>query len=282
MQAVDRQIGGQAEVFFQPAKVGGHQFLQRITLDQVVGPLKGVLPLLRQIQHQDRLVDLHPLHTQLRQALEDLAVQRQQAVEQIKLVKVAALGLAQPQVRQRANHHRLDGVPEVAGFLDFFEQLVPSEVELLIDTELRHQVVIVGIEPLGHLLGVSAGAARIADATGHAEQRLQRGLAIGRTETLRDHAKHQRVSQHLVVPGEITGGQQLDAGLFLQVPMGLAQVTPHGAQAGLIKLALPERFLRFFQFTIASNARKSEGMSDCHDFLSPMSVSMAVIVGRWR
>jgi len=156
-------------------------------------------------------------------------------------------------------------VPQVERFLDLFEQLVPRQVELLIDAELRHQIVIVGIETLGHLLGMGTAAAAVTDATGHGEQGMQSGLAIGRAEPLRDHAEHQRVGQHLVVPGKITHRQQFDAGLLLQRPVGAAQITANGAQAGFVKLTLPERFLRFFQFTIASNAWKPEGMSDCHD-----------------
>jgi len=86
------------------------------------------------------------------------------------------------------------------------------------------------------------------------------------------------MSQDLVVPGEITGRQQLDAGLLLQRPVSFAQATANGAQAGFVEFALPERFLRFFQFTIASNARKSQGMSDCHDLQLQCRYLMAAIV----
>ena len=265
MQAIHRKVGSQAKVFFQAAEVSGHQFFQRVALDQVIGALKSVLPVLGQIERQDWLVDLHPLNAQFGQALEYLAIQRQQSLEQVELVEVSALGLAQPQIGQRADHHGLDAVPQVEGFLDLFEELVPRQVELLIDAELRHQVVIVGVEPLGHLLGMGTAAAAVTDATGHGEQGMQRGLAIRRAEPLRDHTEHQRMGQHLVVPGEITDRQQVDTGLLLQRPVGAAQITANGAQAGFVELTLPERFLRFFQFTIASNAWKPEGMSDCHD-----------------
>ena len=154
MQAIHRKVGSQAKVFFQAAEVSGHQFFQRVALDQVIGALESVLPILRQIERQDWLVDLHPLNAQFGQALEYLAIQRQQSLEQVEPVEVSALGLAQPQIGQRADHHGLDAVPQVEGFLDLFEELVPRQVELLIDAELRHQVVIVGVEPLGHLLGV--------------------------------------------------------------------------------------------------------------------------------
>ncbi|VVN44921.1 hypothetical protein PS663_05719 [Pseudomonas fluorescens] len=265
VQAINRQVGGKTEVFFQPTKVGSHQLFQGVALDQVVGALKRVFPFLRQVEHQDGLVDLYPLHTQVSQALEDLPVQRQQAFQQVKLVEVATLGLAQPQVGQWTNDDGLDVMPQVAGFLHFLEQLVPPQVEVLVSAEFGHQVVVVGIEPLGHFLCVGTTAAAVADAARHAEQRVQGGVAIGWTETLRNHAEHQRVGKHLVVPGKITGRQQFDTRVLLQRPVGLAQFTANGTQTGFVELAFPERFLRFFQFAIASNARKSEGMSDCHD-----------------
>src|SRR5471032_640088 len=166
VQTIDRQVGGQAEVFFQTTEVGGHELFQRVALDQVVGALKSVFPVLRQVQNQNRLVDLHPLNAQVSQALKDLAVQRQQAVKQVKLVEVDTLGLAQPQVGQRADDDRLDVVAQVTGFLDLFKQLLPTQVELLVSTEFRHQIVVVGIEPLGHFLGVGTAAAVVDDATG--------------------------------------------------------------------------------------------------------------------
>ncbi len=67
---------------------------------------------------------------------------------------------------------------------DFFEQLFPTELELLIDTEFRDQIVVVGVEPLGHFLSVRTAAAAVADTTGHTEQGLQGGFAVVRTETL--------------------------------------------------------------------------------------------------
>lgn len=148
-------------------------------------------------------------------------------------------------------------MPQGPGLLDLFEELLPAQLELLVGAEFRHQVVVVGVEPLGHFLGVGTAAAAVADATRHAEQGLQRGWAMLRTETPGNHAEHQGMGQNLVVPGEIAYGQQVDTGVFLQLPVSLAQITAHGAQAGFVEFALPERLLRFLQFTVAANARKS-------------------------
>ncbi len=190
MQSVHRQRRRQAEVILQSAKVGGDQLLQRGPLQQVVGALEGVLPVLRQVEGEDRLVDLHPLDALRRQTVEHLAVDRQEPFEQLELVERLALGLAQPEIGQRADQHRLDRIAERQRFFDFLEQLRPRQLELLFGAELRHQVVIVGIEPLGHLLGLAATAAAVRHATGHGEQRVQRRLAIGRAEALRHHAEH--------------------------------------------------------------------------------------------
>ena len=92
----------------------------------------------------------------------------------------------------------------------------------------------------------TAATTVVADATGHAEQGMQGrpGLAV-RPEALGDHAEGQRMGQHLVIPGEIADRQQLDAGILLYLPVGSAQLPTDGPQAGLVQLALPERFLGF-------------------------------------
>src|SRR5690606_8539502 len=87
VQAIHRQAGGQSQVVLQAAEVGGDQLLQRLLLQQVVNALEGVLPVLWKVEGKDRLVDLHPLHALGSQALEDLAIQRQQAVDQLQLVE---------------------------------------------------------------------------------------------------------------------------------------------------------------------------------------------------
>src|SRR5690606_17251946 len=168
----------------------------------------------------------HTLDAPGSQTLEDLAVERQQAFEQIKLVELAALALAQPQVGQWADQHRLEGMPQGLALLHLFEQLFPAQAELLIRADFGDQVVVVGIEPFGHLLRVSTAAAgALADAPRHAEQGVQAWLAAVNMEALGDHAEHQRVSQYLVVPGEIADRQQVDASLLLQLPVGSTQLT---------------------------------------------------------
>lgn len=164
---------------------------------------------------------------------------------------------------------------EFTGFCDFVEQLIPAELELLIGTEFGYKVVVVGVEPLGHFLGVCPAAATVTDTTRHAEQGLQSRLAIVWTKALRDHTEHQRMGQNLVVPSEVAHRQQLNPGLLLQVPMGFAQVTADGTQAGFIQFAFPERLLCFF----SSRSRPMRG--NPREWATAMSRNSNVFDGRY-
>ncbi|MNR56016.1 hypothetical protein D3C85_1765030 [compost metagenome] len=77
----------------QAAEVGRQQFFQRRVLKDVVSAFEGVFPFLRQVEGQDRFVDLHPLHALCSETTEDFAVDWQQAFQQIELVEVVAIAL---------------------------------------------------------------------------------------------------------------------------------------------------------------------------------------------
>ncbi|MCY1434570.1 hypothetical protein D9M71_506340 [compost metagenome] len=132
VQAIDRQVGGQAEVASKATEVGGDKLLQRCALKNVVDAFVGVFPVLRQVLGENRFIDLHPFNAQGSQAVEALVIQRQQAVEQLQLVEVVALGFTQPQVGQWADHHWFDCMAQGLGVLHFFEKLFPVQCELLV------------------------------------------------------------------------------------------------------------------------------------------------------
>ncbi|MNZ76744.1 hypothetical protein D3C78_952620 [compost metagenome] len=238
----------------------------------MVSAFEGIFPGLRQVQGQDRFIDLHPLHALGSEATKDFAINGQQALQQVEFVEVIAFGLAQPQVGQRADDHRFDVVPQGLGFFDFIEQLFPAQLELLVSAEFRDQVVIVGVEPLGQFLGVLrfavfTAAAGGGGATGHGEQRVegrQAAFVLGTVKTLGDHTEAQGMGQHLVVPGEVAHRQQINAGVLLQLPVPGSQFTANGVQRGLVEIALPIGFEGFFQFAVGANARKTEGVGQGH------------------
>ena len=101
-------------------------------------------------------------------------------------------------------------------------------------------------------------------ATGHAEQGIQVHVTGVLAETRRHRAEQAAPFQHLVIPGEIAHRQQLDAGVLLQLPVGGAQFTTYSPQAGLVQFALPVGLQGFFQFTVATDTRKTKGMGQGH------------------
>ena len=142
---------------------------------------------------------------------------------------------------------------------------------------------VVGVEPLGQLLGVLSlavltAAAGRRGATGHGKQRVegrQAALVTHTIEALGDHTEGQRVGQHLVVPGEVADRQQIDAGVLLQLPMFGAKLTANLIQGGLIEIAFPTGFEGFFQFTVGADARETQGVCHGHVECSPLRK-------RWR
>jgi len=75
-------------------------------------------------------------------------------------------------------------------------------------------------------------------------------------EAARNRAQQGQRAQHLVIPGKIADGDEIEAGIGLRLPVAGAQRGTGSAQCGLIGSALPERLLGKLQFAVSSNARK--------------------------
>ena len=159
VQARHGQVGGQIGVLLQRPKIGGEQQLGATAFEVVVRGVERVLPIGIQLGHQNRLVHLHPLHALRGQRVEQLRIDLQQARQQGELVGVI-LGLADRQIRDRADDHRLGPNALGLGLGQLFEQARGIELELGRRGEFRHDVVVVGVEPLGHLPRGHAAAAR--------------------------------------------------------------------------------------------------------------------------
>src|SRR5690606_15727450 len=111
-----------------------------------------------------------------------------------------------------------------------------GELELLVPAELGHQVVVVGVEPLGQLQGGHAPARPLPRAApGHGKVGLQAHRAPGPAEALRDGAHHTGHVQHVVIEGEVVGGDDVDPHLLLQLPVAQPQFL-----AGLEEVRLGE------------------------------------------
>ena len=129
--------------------------------------------------------------------------------------------------------------------------LVGGEAEILPRMQFGDDEVVIGVEPLGHLHGRgSIGAAR------HGEIKL---IGIGDAgKARRDGADQHRGIEHVVVKGEIIGGDDVDAGLVLEGPMAGAQCAGGGVERGGVAVALPVGFERPLELAVKADAGKAE------------------------
>ena len=313
MQPRHRKIRRQPGILFQRSEIRGQQHLDAHALEVVIGQVQRMLPVRRQLGHQNRLVDLHPFHPCIGQHLQQLGIHRQQPRQQRQTVQIGMrriTHLAQRQIADRPQQHRLGCHALRPGLGQLRQNPRRIQPEGRVGAKLRHDVVIVGVEPLGHLAGGHTGldimrAGRTAtgglvDGTfrqrGILPQRRSHGLAVLScrlgtrrrtpprhpevviqvitgiaTHPRRQVAQREAHVQHLVVEREIPHRHPVQTRLVL--PVTAAQL-----RADLLKrlargLAPPIGLQREFQFPPCANARKPQGMRACHDLLHALPIS---------
>ncbi len=216
-----------------------------------IGRSKGGTPGRVQFQRQDRLVDLHRFDAGKLQTLQQLLIAGQHLGQQIQLVRNARLDLALIQQRQRTDQRYFYAMAERTCFCNLIMQPVDAAIELHISAPFRHQIVIVGIEPLCHFhREVMLAAARQGEIVG------QRQLFRIKAEAAWNRAQQSQRAQYLVVPGKVADGHEIKAGIGLGLPVTGTQRGAGGAQYRCIGSALPERLLGKLQFAVSADARK--------------------------
>ena len=162
------------------------------------------------VEHEVRFVDLDPFGAQLGELGHDLGVDGGDRVEQA-LAVFEVFGL-------RADEHRLGGDAERLRLVEFVERLGAVELDVGGFVDFRHQIVVVGGEPLLHRQRGDVALVSLV-AAAHGEQRLL-GVREGESlVTLRDDVEQDRGVQHLVIVAEVVAGDEIDAGLCLQLPV---------------------------------------------------------------
>ncbi|MNM75770.1 hypothetical protein D3C81_875660 [compost metagenome] len=221
MQAFDRQRSGERQVVVQRTEVGGQQDVRARHLGQHrVGTHEGGARGVVQVLHQHRLIQLHPAGAQLLQFTQKLHVCTQQVVEQVQ--RVAAIGgLGQQQETDRAQQHRPRIDAQCAGFAVLGLRLVTTQFEHLIALQLGHQVVVIGVEPLGHLQRMQIHAIAL-QATGHGEVGIQRRMCGQLPIALRNRIEQHGGVEHVVVQAEVVARWHIHAGITLQLPVACA------------------------------------------------------------
>ena len=107
------------------------------------------------VEHEVRFVDLDPLRTQFGELGDDFGVHRGDRVDEA-LVVVELLGLriaGELEEGVRADEHRLGGDAERLRLVEFVERLGAVELDVGGGVDFRHEVVVVGGEPLLHRQG---------------------------------------------------------------------------------------------------------------------------------
>ncbi|MNT28724.1 hypothetical protein D3C72_1644320 [compost metagenome] len=151
------------------------------------------------------------------------------------------------------------------GFLDLLEQGLAGNTKGLARHQLRHDVVVVGIEPFGHFAS-GGGLARRRAATPHAEQRVQRHWLVVFLAEAGGHGAQQRAPfQNLVIPGEVAHGHELQAGRRLQLPVLGAQFAARFFQRFGSLLARPISLDSTLQFALRTDTGEPQIMNSSHE-----------------
>ena len=263
VDAINRQVVQEVEVVTEVAEVGGEQDFRRGAVQFVVRRFHRLTPVFVEGGDEAGFIHLHPFRARLCQFVQQLFVNRQQALQQGEAVAVV-LALAEPEIGHRADDDRLDAFhAERLCFFDLVEQALRVELEAGARVKFGDDVVIVAVEPFGHLASSYACALvnRAAAARG-AEKGVQ--LVAAFMGALRQVAEGDAHVQHMIVKGEIADRDVVKTGLVL--PVAGAQRFGDFLQFGGGGFAFPVGFLREFQFTFRADTRKAEVMDDSHGY----------------
>ncbi|MNS83844.1 hypothetical protein D3C72_1176470 [compost metagenome] len=282
VQAGHGQAACQAEVFFQRREIRGQQDIDTYLVQLPVGALEGAAPRGGQVQAQDRFVDLHPRHALLFQTVEQGAVDGQQLFQQGQAVEAVCLFLAQPQEGEGADQGRLDLVAQRLRLGHFRQQALASERKPGLRRQFGHQVMVIGVKPLGHFQRGSACcvcrvrvvAVRVLRMRAglctarHREIARQRRLLWRKAETGRFAAQQLDMVGHLVVKGEVAHGNVVEPCIALQRPVARAQLPARRFQRCFGQLAAPVAFQRQFQFARGADTGKAKNVGmNGHDVI---------------
>ncbi|OIQ76696.1 hypothetical protein GALL_416210 [mine drainage metagenome] len=280
VQAGNRQPASQVEVVFQRAEVSGHQQLEACCAllrakgagKLGIGGAHGVLPVGGQVEGQNGLVQLHPCGARGIQGTQDPHVGVKQRRQEREAVESLGAALAQPQPGQRAGQHRLGGQALFARQCQLVQQILRVGREAGGGVELGHEVVVVGVEPLGEFQRRLAGRA--------ARQReMPRPARLPRleAETGRGRAQAQSHRGDVVVGREIASCHHVQPGPALVIPLLQAQGAPGAGEFGLAALAGPERLERELPLPFRADAGVTQGMRANHVYSSNESTTRIMV-----
>ena len=221
-----------------------------VTAQRVVGGPDRLHLGVGQVTHQRRFVELYPLGAGIGQSRQQIAIQRHEFGQPVcRCDTVDALG--QGEERQRSDHHGASGNTQFAGLAQFAQHLHRIQREMGVRPDLGHQIVIVGVEPLGHFQWLDAlGAA------GRREISVQR---IGDTgHSRRERAQQDRGIEHLIVEREGADRDRVEPGVLGAGEGVDAQRAPGSFELGRIDAAGPVALDGSFELAPGPDARQPQ------------------------
>ena len=144
-------------------------------------------------------------------------VNRQQSVQKFQTVKAGLFLLTQKQIGHGADEDRFCPDTKLQCLLEFGGSLIEREFKALVAGKLRNDIMVVGIEPFGHLHCRHIYSVLLITVS-HCEIEFQT-VILKRVITLRDGSQSQAQVKSLVIKREIVGGNEVDSGLLLQQPV---------------------------------------------------------------
>ncbi len=202
------------------------------------------------------LVELHPGGALRGQFLDHLGIDLDQRLDQAERVEAlvdAVGGLREQQEAHRTDQHRHRVDPELLlGLGVLIEGLGRGEREPGARPELGDDVVVVRVEPLGHLHCGDVDVVRLPPAR-HREVGVEVDLAPLPAVPLGDGADQSDCVEHLVVVGEVVGRNQVDPGILHQPPVLYPDVLGCLRELRGRGLALPIALGRELELAVAAD-----------------------------
>ncbi len=214
-----------------------------------------------QVERQDRLIDLNPRSACVGKSRQDFHIDGQNLTQQRQRLQSASPSLAQQQEGHGTQKHRTGRDAELFGLDEFVDRLRRSKTELLVRLQLRDDVVVVGVEPLGHFHRLSS---LVAPRHGEAGIEVHRSACMSKSR--RNRAHHDRGVQDVVVEREVVARNEVHAQIALQFPVQLAYRPGRITQFCRRQLMCPVLLQRLLQLSLGSHPRKPQiGHSYTHD-----------------
>jgi hypothetical protein len=273
VERADGQVHGGFQVWAQRAEVGRQEDPQPRgqPTEALVGQREDPQHAGRQVQREDRLVDLHPICTGLLQTLQQLAVDRHEALYHVRDALGALPGTGVTRVTQQGQRDRSqeDGPrvnAEGVRLEKLVERLRRGQLEVCLRLQLRDEEVVVGVEPLRHpqwrwVPHAVAGRPRhqrgLPAGHGEVDPQVTRRARIV-TESPGHRADDRRHVEHVIIEGEVVRRDVVDAELDLQRPVLTADGAANLSQRRLRDLACPVLLERRLELTVPPDPGKAE------------------------